>query len=85
LLSNTLLAFEENPGQRALLVADPSLMPDAIEEVLRWRSTVQMIPRGWRRTSRCAAWTSVPRSSYVAQNAASSTSPRWSRRGEAPD
>jgi cytochrome P450 len=45
LLSNALLAFEENPGQRALLVADPSLMPDAIEEVLRWRSTVQMIPR----------------------------------------
>lgn len=45
LLSNALLAFEENPGQRALLAADPSLMPDAIEEVLRWRSTVQMIPR----------------------------------------
>jgi len=45
LLSNALLAFEENPAQRALLVADPSLMPDAIEEVLRWRSTVQMIPR----------------------------------------
>jgi len=45
LLSNALLAFEENPEQRALLVADPSLMPDAIEETLRWRSTVQMIPR----------------------------------------
>jgi cytochrome P450 len=45
LLSNALLAFEENPAQRALLAADPSLMPDAIEEVLRWRSTVQMIPR----------------------------------------
>jgi cytochrome P450 len=45
LLSNALLAFEENPDQRALLVADPALMPAAIEEVLRWRSTVQMIPR----------------------------------------
>lgn len=45
LLSNALVALEDNPGQRALLVADPSLMPDAIEEVLRWRSTVQMIPR----------------------------------------
>lgn len=45
LLSNALVAFEDNPGQRALLTADPSLMPDAIEEVLRWRSTVQMIPR----------------------------------------
>jgi cytochrome P450 len=45
LLSNALLAFEENPDHRALLVNDPSLMPAAIEEVLRWRSTVQMIPR----------------------------------------
>jgi cytochrome P450 len=45
LLSNALVAFEGNPGQRALLTADPSLMPDAIEEVLRWRSTVQSIPR----------------------------------------
>jgi cytochrome P450 len=45
LLSNALVAFEENPDQRALLVDDPSLVPDAIEEVLRWRSTVQMIPR----------------------------------------
>jgi cytochrome P450 len=45
LLSNALLAFEENPRQRALLAGDPSLMADAIEEALRWRSTVQMIPR----------------------------------------
>ena len=45
LLSNALLAFEKNPDHRALLVNDPSLMPAAIEEVLRWRSTVQMIPR----------------------------------------
>lgn len=45
LLSNALVAFEQNPGQRARLAADPSLMPAAIEEVLRWRSTVQSIPR----------------------------------------
>jgi cytochrome P450 len=45
LLSNALVAFELNPEQRALLVKDPELMPAAIEEVLRWRSTVQALPR----------------------------------------
>jgi cytochrome P450 len=45
LLANSLVAFELNPGQRELLVNDPSLMPAAIEEVLRWRSTVQALPR----------------------------------------
>jgi cytochrome P450 len=34
------------------------------------------------RTSGCAASTSARRSSYAAQNAASSTSPRWSKRGD---
>jgi cytochrome P450 len=45
LLSNALVAFELNPEQRELLVRDPGLMPAAIEEVLRWRSTVQALPR----------------------------------------
>jgi cytochrome P450 len=44
-LSNTLVAFEMNPEQRRMVAADPSLVPDAIEEVLRWRGTVQCIPR----------------------------------------
>lgn len=45
LLSNALVAFELNPEQRELLVNSPDLMPAAIEEVLRWRSTVQALPR----------------------------------------
>ncbi len=45
LLSNTLVALEDNPDQRRLIVEDPELVPAAIEEVLRWRGTVQMIPR----------------------------------------
>lgn len=45
LMSTALVAFELNPDQRALLVKDPSLMADAIEEVLRWRATVQALPR----------------------------------------
>ncbi|MCL9758605.1 cytochrome P450 [Frankia sp. AiPa1] len=44
-LSNAVVAFEAHPDQRALLVEDPDLMPAAIEEVLRWRATVQAIPR----------------------------------------
>jgi cytochrome P450 len=44
-LSGALVAFAAHPEQRALLVADPGLVPAAIEEVLRWRSPVQAIPR----------------------------------------
>jgi hypothetical protein len=45
LLANALVAFELHPRQREMLVNDPALMPAAIEEVLRWRSTVQALPR----------------------------------------
>jgi cytochrome P450 len=45
LLSNTLVALELHPEQRRLVVEDLTLVPAAIEEVLRWRGTVQSIPR----------------------------------------
>jgi cytochrome P450 len=45
LLSNALVAFELHPEQRELVAGDPELMPAAIEEVLRWHSTVQALPR----------------------------------------
>jgi cytochrome P450 len=45
LMSNCLIAFEQHPDQRRLLVEDPSLIAPAIEEVLRWSSVVQAIPR----------------------------------------
>jgi cytochrome P450 len=44
-LANALVAMEMHPDERALLVREPSLLPSAIEEVMRWRSTVQAIPR----------------------------------------
>lgn len=44
-LANTLVALEAHPDQRRLVVDDPALVPAAIEEVLRWRGTVQAIPR----------------------------------------
>jgi cytochrome P450 len=35
-MSNGLLALLEHPAERARLLADPSLIPSAVEEILRW-------------------------------------------------
>ncbi len=35
-MSNGLLALLEHPGERDRIVADPSLIPTAVEEILRW-------------------------------------------------
>ena len=39
-LSHAILALSDNPDQRAQLAADPSLIPVAIEEMLRWATPV---------------------------------------------
>lgn len=79
LLSNALVAFEAHPDQRALLAADPELMPAAIEEVLRWRSTVQAIPR---RAARDTDLAGVPLEAgdvvYAVTAAANRDPARWS-------
>jgi cytochrome P450 len=49
LLNNAVLCFLENPDQLARLRAAPHLLPTAIEEVLRYRSPVQWMPRATRR------------------------------------
>jgi len=38
-------ALIDNPDQYAALVADPGLIPQAVEEMLRWASPVQWFPR----------------------------------------
>lgn len=49
LLNNAILCFIENPDQLARLRAEPQLLPSAIEEVLRYRSPVQWMPRATKR------------------------------------
>ena len=45
LIGNGLLALHRNPDQLARLKADPSLIPNAVEELLRFDSSVQMTTR----------------------------------------
>jgi cytochrome P450 len=47
LMANGLLALLERPDQWSQLVADPGLVPDAVEELMRWVSPVQFL---WRVT-----------------------------------
>lgn len=49
LISNAVLSLIENPEQLALLRAQPELLPQAIEEVLRYRSPLHWLMRMPRR------------------------------------
>ncbi len=45
LIGNGLLALHRNPDQWAMMKADPALIPNAMEELLRYDSSVQMTGR----------------------------------------
>jgi hypothetical protein len=45
LIANGAVLLAEHPDQRRLLAQDPSLLPDAIEEMLRFESPAQALPR----------------------------------------
>jgi cytochrome P450 len=45
LLSNVVAVLGQHPDQRQLLVDDPTLIPQAIEEVMRWAGVVHVDPR----------------------------------------
>src|SRR5437763_4505506 len=49
LINNAVLCLMEHPDQLARLRAAPELLPSAIEEVLRYRSPLQWMPRATRR------------------------------------
>jgi cholest-4-en-3-one 26-monooxygenase len=44
-ISGGVLAFAENPGEWERLRADPGLLPDAVEEILRWASPISHFTR----------------------------------------
>jgi cholest-4-en-3-one 26-monooxygenase len=44
-ISGGLLAFCDNPGQWEKLRANPELLPDAVEEILRWSSPISHFTR----------------------------------------
>ena len=48
-ISGGLIALDENPDQRAMLIADKSLLPHAAQEIVRWVSPVTHM----RRTATC--------------------------------
>ena len=50
LIANGAVLLAEHPDQRRLLVADPSLLDGAIEEMLRFESPAQALPRRLART-----------------------------------
>jgi cytochrome P450 len=45
LISSAVLALADAPDQRQMLLADPTLMPTAVEEFLRFDGPVQVVPR----------------------------------------
>lgn len=45
LISGGVEALHDHPDQRASLAADPSLIPDAVEELLRWVTPIQAFGR----------------------------------------
>jgi cholest-4-en-3-one 26-monooxygenase len=49
LISGGMLALMEHPAERERLLADPSLVPSAVEEMLRWVTPI----RCFRRTATC--------------------------------
>ena len=49
LISGGMLALIEHPEERARLLADPSLIPSAVEEMLRWVTPIN----AFRRTATC--------------------------------
>ena len=79
LLAGTMWALAQHPGQMRALAADPSLVKQTVEEVLRWITPVPGFMRNANRTSSCAA-----RRSSRGSTSTCCTSPRTRTRSAGP-
>jgi len=64
LIGNAVAALLEHPQELARVVADPALVPDAIEETLRYDSPIQMVFRTATQDVELAG-TRIPKGAYV--------------------
>jgi cytochrome P450 len=65
LIGNAVTALLDHPDQLARVVADPGLVPAAIEETLRWDAPVQIVFRTATQDVEIAG-TRIPKGAYVA-------------------
>jgi cytochrome P450 len=65
LIGNAVKALLDHPDQLARVAADPSLVPAAIEETLRWDAPIQMLFRTATRDVEIAG-VRIPKGAYVA-------------------
>jgi cytochrome P450 len=79
LMAHTLVTLAGHPDQRRLLLSDRSLVPRAIEEVLRWETITQFIDREVRADGVEISGVRLPPGSVVTplQGAANRDPQRW--------
>ncbi|SEO49662.1 cytochrome P450 [Trujillonella endophytica] len=84
LMATALVALARHPDQRRALVADRSLIPQAVEEVHRWSTVVQTDPRWATGDASEVEGVTVPRGAAVTPvlGAANRDPQRWERPAE---
>jgi cytochrome P450 len=84
LMAHTLVALAQHPDQRRLVAADRSLVPNAIEEVLRWETITQFIDRDLHDEGAEIGGVTIPPNAVVTplQGAANRDPDRWDRPGD---
>ena len=64
LISNSLIALHDHPDQRARLAADPTALPVAVEELLRWEAPIMSFCRTATRDTEVSG-TAIAEGDYV--------------------